>query len=298
MNFPFVHIPDPVIYATIEPATMSQQKKLESALVNLSREDPSLRVTFGGSITNLEMGTGSSNSKLSSNSVGEDGQIVLSGMGELHLEIILDRIRREYKVDADLGPFMVSYRETISEVNRDIVVFERSVLGKNMRVTFDISVVPVTHNDKSSFVTEINNKLNMSGKKPRLKIRLEKKDDENYVTQLKPWQFKSIQRGFENAIVSGPLLGYPLIDLEFILHSAQFGGQKLNTATDTIISAAIEHAVKQICIKSVSNEHGSNVRLLEPMMRLHITSDQEQISKIIQDLIGKCIFNQVKLGMS
>lgn len=83
-----VSVPDPVFYASIEPPSMAYAKKLDLALSNLAREDPSLGV-----------------------SVNEDtGQTVLSGMGELHLEIVLDRIRKEYKVDADLGDLMIAYR--------------------------------------------------------------------------------------------------------------------------------------------------------------------------------------------
>ena len=283
-DFPYLHIPDPVIYATIEPASMSHQKKLEYALANLTREDPSLRVSYSGN-NHLDLETKTMSDSNSSSNFSEDGQIVLSGMGELHLEIILDRIRREYKVDADFGPFMVSYRETILTRNRDVVEFERNILGKNMKVIFEISVSPA-HRD-NEFPTNNGNDLLLSGKKPKLKIKLEKSDDPNAAVQLKPWQFKSIQRGFENAIASGPLLGYPLVDIEFSLHSAQFRGQGLSAAADTIISVAMENAVKQLCMKSTSNGQENNVRLLEPMMLLHITSDQEQMSKIIQDLLTK-----------
>ena len=83
-----VSVPDPVFYCSIEPPSMAYAKKLETALQNLAREDPSLGVT-----------------------INEDtGQTVLSGMGELHLEIIQDRIKKEYKVDADLGELMIAYR--------------------------------------------------------------------------------------------------------------------------------------------------------------------------------------------
>ena len=79
----------------------SHQKKLDLALVNLAREDPSLRVSVGGESS---IGDKMPTEESGGYNIAEDGQIIISGMGELHLEIILDRIRREYNVDADLGP--------------------------------------------------------------------------------------------------------------------------------------------------------------------------------------------------
>ena len=270
VNFPYLHIPDPVIYASVEPGSMSHQKKLEQALHNLAREDPSLRVNFG---RDSESDSKKGSSKASS--LDNEGQIILSGMGELHLEIILDRIRREYNVDADFGPFMISYRETIVQKQRDIVEFEKNILGKNMKVILDISAFPFKKKESDSQAID---------SKPKLKIKLES-NEEDSVTELKPWQFKALQRGFENALASGPLLGYPLVNVEFLLHSAQFRGQGFNSATDTIISVAMENAIKHICKQSVQNDQESNIRLLEPMMRLHITSDHDHMHKIVQDLL-------------
>ena len=281
---PCIHIPDPVIYATIEPGSMSQQKKLEKALLILAREDPSLRVTYDGSNSSLDPESQNSKEKMRSN-LGECGQIVLSGMGELHLEVILDRIRREYKVDADLGPFMISYRESVRNTYREIVEFQRSILGKNMKVIFDITVIP-NHDIGDQNLEEHTKSLSIHREKPTLKIRLTDGDCPNAVQQLKPWQLKSIHRGFENAITSGPLLGYPLVHTEFILHSAQFRGEGLNAATETVIAVAMEEAVKQLCINSGHGDQSSNIRLLEPIMQLNITSDHDQMSKIVQDLIS------------
>ena len=271
VNFPYLHIPDPVIYASIEPASMSQLKKLEIALNNLAREDPSLRVNFGDDADNE-----SKKSTTKASSFDNEGQIILSGMGELHLEIILDRIRREYNVDADYGPFMISYRESIIQHQRDIVEFEKSILGKNMKVILDVSAFPSKKKEKET--------QNLDSK-PQLRIRLES-DNENSVSELKPWQRKAIYRGFENALVSGPLLGYPLVNVDFSLHSAQFRGQGFNAATDTIISVAMENAIRHICGKSAQNDKENNVQLLEPMMRLHITSDKDYIHTIVQDLLS------------
>ena len=88
LNLAGIQVPDPVYFCSIEPPSMSKQKALEMALAKLAREDPSLRVDIDN----------------------ESGQTLLSGMGELHLEILLQRIRKEFKIDADLGPLMVAYR--------------------------------------------------------------------------------------------------------------------------------------------------------------------------------------------
>jgi elongation factor G len=103
---------------------MAFQKQLDTALVNLSREDPSLRITNDA----------------------ESGQTILSGMGELHLEVILERIRSEYKVDADLGRLMVAYKETPTIDFIDDFHFERLVSDKQHSVDIRIGVRPA-HKD-------------------------------------------------------------------------------------------------------------------------------------------------------
>jgi len=113
-----------VFYCSIEPPSMAFQKQLDTALANLSREDPSLRITNDA----------------------ESGQTILSGMGELHLEVILERIRSEYKVDADLGRLMVAYKETPTVDVIDDFRFERIVADKQHTVDIRIGVRP-THKE-------------------------------------------------------------------------------------------------------------------------------------------------------
>ena len=103
---------------------MALQKQLDLALTNLSREDPSLRVTHDA----------------------ESGQTILSGMGELHLEVIRERIRSEYKVDADLGRLMVAYKETPTATHVEDFVFDRQIGDKRHVVDVKISVTP-SHNE-------------------------------------------------------------------------------------------------------------------------------------------------------
>ena len=94
-------MPDPVLFATIEAGSVSQEKLLVSALRDIAREDPSLRVEFNDETA---VGDGFHENR---------DQIVIAGMGELHFDIVMDRLRKEYKVDADMGSLSVAYKETI-----------------------------------------------------------------------------------------------------------------------------------------------------------------------------------------
>ena len=119
-----VQVPDPVFFCSIEPPSMSKQKALEQALANLAREDPSLRVAYN------------------------DEQTVLSGMGELHLGVLLQRIRREYKIEAELGPLMVAFKETPTTFARCQVDFERKMGNEMHSVSLDLSVKPLEKGQK------------------------------------------------------------------------------------------------------------------------------------------------------
>ena len=105
---PNLRVPDPVLYATVEAGSVSQEKVLEQALREVAREDPSLRVTFGDDTNKADSSTQFHTNR---------DQIVVAGMGELHLEIVMDRIRKEYKVDADMGSLSVAYKETVTGGN-------------------------------------------------------------------------------------------------------------------------------------------------------------------------------------
>uniref|UniRef100_A0A3Q4ANY2 Tr-type G domain-containing protein n=1 Tax=Mola mola TaxID=94237 RepID=A0A3Q4ANY2_MOLML len=116
-----VEVPDPVFFCTIEPPTMSKQADLENALNCLQREDPSLKVRVDP----------------------DSGQTILCGMGELHIEIIHDRIRREYGIETDLGPLQVAYRETILHKVSTTDTLDRTVGDKRHVVTVELAVTPV-----------------------------------------------------------------------------------------------------------------------------------------------------------
>jgi len=258
---PSMKVPDPVLFATVEAASLSQEKGLEQALRDIAREDPSFRVNFGsGSGGDEEGGSFHENRD----------QIVIAGMGELHFEIIMDRIKKEYKVEADLGSLMVAYRETVTEEVRDTFVFERTLFDKKMCVVLDLSVSPQidANDDDASY-----------GLEPTLKVNLQGQLDNGLLT-LKPWQKKALERGFANAVSSGPLLGSPMVNLKCVVHDLSVGGQGLNAATDTIIASAMTEAFKSMALSA-------KAELLEPTMRLNITSDPECMPQIVQDLLVK-----------
>ncbi|KAJ8974319.1 hypothetical protein NQ317_010915 [Molorchus minor] len=115
-----VTIPEPVFFCSIEPPSLASQAALEHALIELQREDPSLRVSFNT----------------------ETGQTVLAGMGELHLEIIKDRILKEYKIEVDLGPLQIAYREAPINAVTDSLTVETKIGNSRQYVTTKLSLVP------------------------------------------------------------------------------------------------------------------------------------------------------------
>jgi elongation factor G len=127
-HLPGVPVPDPVFYCSVEPPSAMYQKQLDLALANLVREDPSLGVR-----TDLET-----------------GQTVLSGMGELHLEIIKDRILKEYKIEADLGPLSIAYREAPTKTAIATTVFNRRILDKSYELSVEMSVEPIASEGKAT----------------------------------------------------------------------------------------------------------------------------------------------------
>ncbi len=115
-------------------------------------------------------------------------------MGELHLEVILERIRKEYKVDADLGPLMVAYKETpLTNFAEASIKFERKISNVNHSVEIGISVIK-----------------DLEETKPTFKLSKKKEHAED-LENVRPWQIKAMDKGFANAVSTGPLLGYPVV---------------------------------------------------------------------------------------
>lgn len=224
-------IPDPVFFCSIEPPSQAYQSELDTALEQLQREDPSLRV----------------------NQNEETGQTILAGMGELHIDVIKERIRSEYKIDVELGPLQISYKETLtSAVSESHSVSHHIGSGKhNMKVTLTI----------------------LPEKKKEL-LQLDKsKDNAANTAAITVQQMKAIRRGVLAGLAHGPILGAPVVDVNIMLHWLEVG----RGTSDTIISAGVSQ-----CIKKMLSE-GSAV-LLEPIMMLEVVTDENYLSSVLADL--------------
>nr|XP_050865023.1 ribosome-releasing factor 2, mitochondrial isoform X2 [Vespula vulgaris] len=225
-------IPDPVFFCSIEPPSLSKQVPLEIALQQLGREDPSLRI----------------------NQDEETGQTVLAGMGELHIEIIKERIRTEYKIDADIGPLQIAYKEAITETVKDTFSNEYKI-GKTFHsVTVTLSLIPnYTQNEILQFDHTRNSASNI--------------DD------IHPKMMAAIKKGIKLALRNGPKLNSPVINTGVKLHWLEI--QK--GTSDTIVSAAVTQCIKQLMRK------GESI-ILEPIMNVEIVTMNEYSSSVLADL--------------
>jgi elongation factor G len=224
--------PDPVIAVAIEPKTKGDQDKLGNALARLSEEDPTFQVQ----------------------SDEETGQTIIRGMGELHLEIIIDRLLREFKVGANVGRPQVAYRETIKKrVTNSKLRLKRQTGGSGMfaEVVVDLEPLPAG----SGFVFEDQVK---GGKVPR-----------EYIP--------AVEKGMRDALEGGVLAGYPLVDLKATLtdgssHSVDSSEMAFRIAG----SMALRDAAKQ-----------AGVKLLEPVMELEVRTPEENMGDVIGDLSSR-----------
>jgi elongation factor G len=223
-----MQFPEPVVHLSIEPKTKADQEKLSVALARLGEEDPTFQVR----------------------SDDETGQTVISGMGELHLEVIVDRLRREFNVEAAVGRPQVAYRET---VRGDA----RNVEGKFIRQTGG------------------------SGQYGVVYIDLEPAPGEgfDFVNKVKggavPSEFiPAVEKGIEEALESGVRAGYPMVDVRATLHDGKYHDTDSSEVAFKIAgSLAVKEAAKRA--KPV---------LLEPVMSVEVVTPQEFIGDVIGDL--------------
>ncbi|KAK8383669.1 hypothetical protein O3P69_015843 [Scylla paramamosain] len=228
-----VEVPDPVFFCSVEAPSTSQQKALEMALVQLEREDPSLHVTQDE----------------------ETGQTVLSGMGELHLEIIRDRIHKEHKVDAELGPLQVAYRETCGVPATHTLQVDKMIGDSRQQVKIVLSISPSQdHKFKSvSFEYSADNQENLQS--------------------LRRYHLSAINRGVSSGLRSGPVLGCPVVDVKVGLHWFEV---RPGTSETMVAAAAAQ------CLQQVLAEGGC--QLMEPIMVLEIVAEEDHTSTLLADL--------------
>ncbi|XP_029673570.1 ribosome-releasing factor 2, mitochondrial isoform X2 [Formica exsecta] len=223
---------DPVFFCSIEPPSLSAQSALETALQELQREDPSLRVTNDP----------------------ETDQIVLAGMGELHIEIIKERIKREYKIDVDLGPLQIAYKETIQHAVKDTIVVEHRVGQTSHQVNITMSLIP-----------------NYEGKEKLLLDR--SPDNASNIDSIHPRVLNAIKSGVKSALLHGVKLSCPVINVGVKLHWLEVA----RGTSDTIVSAAASQCIRKLL-------QNGNSMLLEPIMQLEIVAPEEYSPSINADL--------------
>nr|Q29BD5.2 RecName: Full=Ribosome-releasing factor 2, mitochondrial; Short=RRF2mt; AltName: Full=Elongation factor G 2, mitochondrial; Short=EF-G2mt; Short=mEF-G 2; Flags: Precursor [Drosophila pseudoobscura pseudoobscura] len=223
-------IPDAVYFCSIEPPSVSSQTAMEQALRQLQREDPSLRVSYD-SVT---------------------GQTVLGGMGELHMDIIKSRILSEYKIDVDLGPLQIAYKETIESPSLTTLSVEKEIAGSKQNVSLTLEVVK----DQGELFSLDKSPENLSN-----------------LNTLRPRTLQVIRKGSVSALERGPRVGGQVVDTQIRLHNAIIGR---GTADSFVMATAAQ------CVQKLLSTSGT--RLLEPIMALQIVAPSERISGIMADL--------------
>jgi len=223
-----INYPDPVISMSIEPATRSDQDKLAQGLRKMESEDPSFRVIYNE----------------------ETGQTLICGMGELHLEIIVDRLKREFSVEAEVGSPQVAYRETITKGLKTTGKFIQQSGGRGQYGHVEVIVEPGEKGTGVVFIESIK-----GGAIPR-----------EY--------FKAVNKGIVGAAKTGILAGYPVTDIQVTLYDGSY--HEVDSSEIAFANAA------SIALKDALNKGGSI--LLEPIMKLEVTTPDEYLGDVIGDM--------------
>jgi elongation factor G len=223
--------PDPVIEVAIEPKTKSDQEKLSLSIQKLAEEDPTFKV----------------------HQDNETGQTVIGGMGELHLDILVDRMRREFKVEANVGKPQVAYKETIKrKVDKVEFTHKKQTGGSGQFAKVLISIEPFTGEDGATY--EFENKVT-GGRIPR-----------EYIP--------SVDAGAQDAMQYGILAGYPLVNLKVTLLDGAF--HEVDSS-----EMAFKIAGSQVLKKAAAQ---AQPVILEPIMAVEVTTPEDYMGDVIGDL--------------
>jgi len=226
-----IEFPDPVISIAIEPKTKADQERLGVSLQKLAEEDPSFRVE----------------------TAEETGQTIIKGMGELHLEVIVDRLLREFKVDANVGRPQVAYKETIGKAVEQNTKFQRQTGGRGQYGHVVIDVEPLGSGGGFEFRTKIK-----GGAIPR-----------EYIP--------AVERGAREALEGGILAGYPMVDIRVTLKD---GSYHEVDSSEMAFKIAGSMAVKAAARKA-------DAIILEPVMGVEVVSPEEYMGDVIGDLSSR-----------
>ena len=220
-----IHVPEPVIQLMVEPKSKADQDKMGIALSKLAEEDPTFRVE-----TNVET-----------------GETVISGMGELHLDVLVDRMRREFKVEANVGAPQVSYRETFRAPTRARGFFKRQSGGKGQFGDVWIEFTPNEEGKGFEFENAI-----VGGVVPREFI-------------------PAVEKGLVESMANGVLAGYPIVDVKAKLYDGSYHDvDSSETAFKVAASLALKEAAKS-----------AQPTILEPMMLVTITAPEDNLGDVM-----------------
>ncbi len=223
--------PDPVIEIAVEPKTKGDQEKMSAGLARLAAEDPSFRVE-----TDLE-----------------SGQTIMKGMGELHLDILVDRLKREFKVEANIGAPQVAYRETISREVEHTYTHKKQSGGSGQFAEVKMIITPTEAGEGYSFESRI-----VGGAVPK-----------EYVP--------GVEKGIQSVMDSGPLAGFPVIDFKVALIDGKF-----HDVDSSVL--AFEIAARMGMREGMKK---AGAKLLEPIMKVEVITPEEYTGGIIGDLTSR-----------
>ncbi len=226
-----IDFPDPVISIAIEPKTKADQERLGVSLQKLAEEDPSFRVE----------------------TAEDTGQTIIKGMGELHLEIIVDRLLREFKVDANVGRPQVAYKETIRKAVEQNTKFSKQTGGRGQYGHVVLEVEPLGPGGGFEFLDKVK-----GGVVPR-----------EYIP--------AVEKGVREALEGGVLAGYPMVDVRVAL---VFGSYHEVDSSEMAFKIAGSMAVKEAARKA-------DPVLLEPVMGVEVVSPEEYMGDVIGDLSSR-----------
>ncbi len=223
MNFP-----DPVISVSVEPKSKGEQEKLGTALAKMVRADPSLKLETDR----------------------ETGQTILRGMGELHLEVTIDRARTEYGVEANVGRPQVAYREALTSKVEHVYTHKKQTGGSGQFAEIKVVVEPLERGAGFEFVDEIT-----GGRVPS-----------EYIP--------SVEFGFKQQMTDGVLAGYPTVDFRVRLVDGKYHDVDSSTMAFEIAARA--------CFREVARK--ANPELLEPIMKVEVVTPEDNLGDVIGDL--------------
>ncbi|WP_367714666.1 elongation factor G [Nitratireductor sp. GISD-1A_MAKvit] len=226
-----MEFPDPVIQIAIEPKTKADQEKMGLALNRLAAEDPSFRVK----------------------SDEESGQTIIAGMGELHLDIIVDRLKREFKVEANVGAPQVAYRESITRQTEIDYTHKKQSGGSGQFARVKIVFAPNDDGDDFIFDSKI-----VGGSVPK-----------EYIP--------GVQKGIESVLSSGPVAGFPMLGVKATLIDGAYH--------DVDSSVLAFEIAARAAFREGAQKAGA--QLLEPIMKVEVVTPEEYVGSIIGDITGR-----------